>query len=296
MGNTLQYNYTIIIPHRDIPGLLRQCLDSIPHRDDVQIIVVDDNSDPKNVDFEHFPGLGEKNTEVYLTKKGKGAGYARNVGLKHAKGKWLIFADADDRFNNCLAEAMDKHLNSEADCIYFRITGGSYSPDVKQPDTVDGYLTAFKQYQQGNDESLRFEYSVVWAKFVKKKLVDKHNIRFSETMSGNDTLFSIKTSLYAQKRELSNLPIYCYYYRDGSLYHNNPNLVKEQTDRLRVALSVHKVTKDHHIGFLQDYALWTWQRIYSLNKWKAYLLLPSILFNYGPRYTIRTLARTYFNQ
>ena len=38
-------NYTIIIPHHNIPNLLRRCLHSIPLRDDVQIIVVDDCSD-----------------------------------------------------------------------------------------------------------------------------------------------------------------------------------------------------------------------------------------------------------
>ena len=48
-------NYSIIIPHRNIPLLLRRCLDSIPRRMDIQIIVVDDNSDPGQVDFEHFP-------------------------------------------------------------------------------------------------------------------------------------------------------------------------------------------------------------------------------------------------
>ena len=44
-------NYSIIIPHKNIPNLLQRCLDSIPNREDVQIIVVDDNSDPNIVDF-----------------------------------------------------------------------------------------------------------------------------------------------------------------------------------------------------------------------------------------------------
>ena len=36
-------NYSIIIPHKNIPDLLQRCLDSIPRREDVQIID-DDNS------------------------------------------------------------------------------------------------------------------------------------------------------------------------------------------------------------------------------------------------------------
>ena len=49
-------NYSIIIPHKNIPQLLKRCLDSIPQRDDVQIIVVDDNSSSDIVDFANFPG------------------------------------------------------------------------------------------------------------------------------------------------------------------------------------------------------------------------------------------------
>lgn len=63
------YTYTIIIPHRNIPKLLQRCLDSIPHRDDLHIIVVDDNSDPDKVDFEHFPGYDRNDVELNLLKK-----------------------------------------------------------------------------------------------------------------------------------------------------------------------------------------------------------------------------------
>lgn len=42
-------NYSIIIPHKNISSLLRRCLDSIPERDDLEIIVVDDNSNEKTI-------------------------------------------------------------------------------------------------------------------------------------------------------------------------------------------------------------------------------------------------------
>jgi glycosyltransferase involved in cell wall biosynthesis len=90
--------FSVIIPHKNRPDLLQYCLNSIPRRKDIQIIVVDDNSDEDKVNFNKFPGLDDEYVEIYLTKEGKGAGYARNMGLKHAKGKWLLFADADDFF------------------------------------------------------------------------------------------------------------------------------------------------------------------------------------------------------
>lgn len=65
------YNFSIIIPHYNNEQDLRRCMASIPDRDDVQIIIVDDNSDPKKVDFDHFPGLDRKNTDIIFFKRRK---------------------------------------------------------------------------------------------------------------------------------------------------------------------------------------------------------------------------------
>ena len=113
----IEINYSFIIPHRNVPHLLQRCIDSIPKRDDIQIIIVDDNSDPKIVNFECFPGLNEKCVEVYFTKEGKGAGYARNIGLTYAKGKWFLFPDADDHYTTDLMNVLDKYVNSNYDII-----------------------------------------------------------------------------------------------------------------------------------------------------------------------------------
>lgn len=75
-------DYTIIVAHKNSPELLQYCLDSIPVREDVQVIVVDDNSSAEIVDFEHFPQWKGAHYQYYLTKEGKGAGYARNMGLE----------------------------------------------------------------------------------------------------------------------------------------------------------------------------------------------------------------------
>lgn len=33
----MNYTYTVIIPHKSIPELLKRCLDSLPERDDLQV-------------------------------------------------------------------------------------------------------------------------------------------------------------------------------------------------------------------------------------------------------------------
>ena len=102
--------YSIIIPHKDTPDLLQQCLDSIPVRMDTEVIVIDDDSNPEKVDFNNFPRWKGKYYSTIFTKKGLGAGYARNVGLEHANGKWVIFSDADDYFLPSFDNILNENL------------------------------------------------------------------------------------------------------------------------------------------------------------------------------------------
>ena len=159
-------NYTFIIPHKNIPDLLQRCLNSIPRREDIQIIVVDDNSDPEKVDFEHFPGVGEPCVEVYFTKEGKGAGYARNVGLKHIKGRWLLFADADDYFLPNLLLVLDKHLLDVVDIIYFEVES-RFSNTNERANRNEFFNSLLSNIDINNKYSigqLKYKHVVPWGK------------------------------------------------------------------------------------------------------------------------------------
>lgn len=212
-----EINYSIIIPHKNIPELLQRCLNSIPRRDDIQVIVVDDNSDPDKVDFEHFPGLGEKCVEVYFTKEGKGAGYARNVGLQHVKGKWLLFADADDFFNSCFLSAVDKHLNSYYDIIYFAVNS-VFSATLAPSNRCNPHNQILEDALARNDYNLlRYYKYEPWGKMIKTSLVKKNHLNFEETFVSNDVRFSIILGYFAKNISVDLLPIYCVTVRRGSL-------------------------------------------------------------------------------
>ena len=58
-------NYSIIIPHYDIPDLLIRCLHSIPVRPDVQVIVVDDCSPEADKYLDKYPELSRPYLEFY---------------------------------------------------------------------------------------------------------------------------------------------------------------------------------------------------------------------------------------
>lgn len=202
-------HYSIIIPHKNCVDLLQNCLDSIPVRDDVQVIIVDDNSDASLVDFDHFPKWRGANYECYLTKEGGGAGFCRNVGLDHAKGKWVLFVDADDFVLPVINSIFDECVDEDADIIYFRPSAVMLSDRRTPSKRADGYNGIIDRYQDSGDENeLRVMFLSPCSKFVKRTLIDENNIRFDEIRYGNDNYFAAAIGAMADKIKASDDSFY----------------------------------------------------------------------------------------
>lgn len=238
-------NYTIIIPHKNTPKYLQRCLDSIPERDDIQVIVVDDNSD--NLDTINFPGLYKKNTEVYFTKEGKGAGYARNIGLSYAKGKWILFADADDYFNLDFLTFTDEYLDSDNEIIYF--SASSIDIDTGKRSNRNKILVkSINEYKEGctkSKDNLLFKNWMPWSKMFKHDFIKKNNLKFEEVKVGNDALFVINAGILADKICVDINSIYCVTYNKKSLSFNfNQNLFDERfMSKIRINNYLTKLNK-----------------------------------------------------
>jgi glycosyltransferase involved in cell wall biosynthesis len=210
--------FSIIIPHFDIPGLLMRCLKSIPVSEDIQVIVVDDNSPDSDTYLERYPELSRPYLEFIRAPKNGGAGYARNVGLDHAKGKWLLFADADDFYVDNMYDIISMHVESDDDVIYFQ-KQSVYSDDINRISPRSGYIDKIMDMylKTGDELPVRTRYYAPWAKMIKRCLVEKYDIRFEEIMYSNDVLFSTYVGFYAKKIEAVDTVLYVITAREGSL-------------------------------------------------------------------------------
>ena len=202
----MSYNYSIIIPHKDTPLLLERCLRSIPAWSEIQIIIIDDNSSPGTVDFSHFPGYGRENVEAIFTKEGKGAGYARNTGLSHARGKWIIFADADDFFTDDCFTILNEYMDSHNDVIYFNARF-VMSDDISKESKRGTYYNNFFNDSDAKNK-LRYQSQVPWCKMIRHDFILAHTIQFDETKIANDAYFSCLVGVYAQNAAIDNRAIY----------------------------------------------------------------------------------------
>ena len=212
-------NYSIIIPHKNIPILLERCLNSIPERKDIQVIVIDDNSNPSEVELLKNFEKNRLNVEVILSKDGKGAGYARNIGLKRASGKWVLFADSDDFFSKNAFDYFDSYLNSKSDLVYFMM-GSCLSDTLEKANRHLAYSTMIMAYlntDNGNEDNMRYKMSGPVCKMVKNIMIKKNNITFDEVIASNDIMFSAKIGFYSRNIEVDDRTVYYATVRQGSL-------------------------------------------------------------------------------
>lgn len=199
-------DYSLIIPHCNSVVLLRKLLDSVDRNLDVQTIVVDDNSTDRQ--FEAVVRLQEEYAFELYKNEGASAGGARNTGMKYAKGRWLIFADADDYFTGDMSRLLDAHSESDADVVFFNV--GSRRRENGEKANRDRYIKRlFSQWNTRKDEMIfRCRYIAPWGKIYKRRFVEENSIYFEECIGGNDMLFSVRTGVEADKIEIDTHEFY----------------------------------------------------------------------------------------
>lgn len=96
---------SIIIPIYNGEQFIGQALDSIPARDDIEVICIDDCSTDRTLEIlNNYKRLPLK---VFHNEANMGIGYTTNVGINNATGEYITGMDIDDYFitelfENCL--------------------------------------------------------------------------------------------------------------------------------------------------------------------------------------------------
>lgn len=101
---------SIIIPVYNAEKTIGECLSSILSSDfdrDFEIIVVDDGSTDKSIEK-----IKDLNVQI-IHQKNKGAGAARNIGVRHAKSDLIVFVDSDVTLFKDTLKRVYEHLKKD---------------------------------------------------------------------------------------------------------------------------------------------------------------------------------------
>lgn len=237
--------FSFIIPHKngDI-AQLRRCLDSIPHREDVQIIIVDDCSDASVFDVGELKKLQDACTEVYWLETGVGPGGARNYALDRAKGEWIFFVDADDYYEKeNLKRLLDLCTHSMADVVYM---GYQVIADGQKKVNLNGYEEDGDRLYDLDDceRDAYLDAFYPWQKCLKRSLLNSQNLRFDELYLSEDRILALEALLSAKKVERFSSPVYNYVIHENSLTTSKPSYERTK-GAVGVAIETNRILKRH---------------------------------------------------
>lgn len=118
---------SVIIPMYNQEKLIIDALESIPKRDDIETIVIDDKSTDKSIESvaKYIYSNPNKDIKLLYNSENKGVGYTVNVGYEFAKGEYMVLLGSDDYFITDEFLKCIKELDG-TDLVYFdlRINNG----------------------------------------------------------------------------------------------------------------------------------------------------------------------------
>ncbi len=173
---------SVIIPVYNKAKYIVDTLDSVLKQSftDFEALLIDDGStDSSDMICDKYRSLDSRFKTFHISNKGVSA--ARNYGIKHAKGKYISFIDADDIIDSTFFEKMHKAMiDNNADMVVC----GYY--EINKEEKTDYYLKSCLEYD--TFEVLKYNIlCTLWNKlFVRSKI--KH--LFDESIStSEDSLF-----------------------------------------------------------------------------------------------------------
>lgn len=208
--------FSIIVPVYNAEIYLNECIESVIAQSysDYELILVDDGSKDSSGEICDFYAEKHDNIKV-IHQKNCGQSRARYNGMVMAKGKYILFLDSDDYWDeNLLSEIKSTIDKTNADIIMFnalRING----------DHVTKFKPIFKEESETNiiskDECIYITLSTslnnaLWKKAIKYEIIDLEKISKTLDLKLSEDLMQSIIMLDGA-RKIAYIDKYLYNYR-----------------------------------------------------------------------------------
>lgn len=217
--------FSIVIPVYNVEEYIGRCLESVKNQTfkDYEVIVVNDGCTDKSIEV-------AKQYDVKIIKtEHVSVSEARNIGVKHTKGEYLIFLDSDDYWDNELLNEINKSLNNNPDLVRFQVRTVTDTGDVKN--YKEKTFTSLSG-KQAFDEICRFHFvESIWCYAIKRKYYITEKYEFKKGKIHED--FGLTPLIIIKAKKVNSISYigYNYYRRSGSIMNTlDYNWTKKKVD------------------------------------------------------------------
>lgn len=263
---------SIIIPIYNVGKYLDECLKSVLCQSfkDIEIICINDGSTDNSLAILESYGKMDERIKIINQKNG-GLGHARNVGLKHASGDYVVFLDSDDYIAiNAITRLYENSLSNDSDIVIYKIARFDFEGNVNYKLPAFDFANVFSDVDFNN---FTFRYCDIkpyvlnasfsaCLKFYKKKFLDKHDdLMFPEGLAYEDVPFHVKTMLYAEKISFEPEFLYFYRYNPNSIINTSSN----GRDIFKICNLVESflITNNFYDEFIEEFKLFKITQIFN---------------------------------
>ena len=195
---------SVIVPVYNGEKYIRQSLDSIVGQtlSEIEIILVDDGSTDGAPEILESYAKADPRVRIFH-QQNRYAGAARNLGLEHATGEYVMFWDADDYFElNALELMYTKAKEHEADlCLcdaqdFDDETGTKINHTYLRKPFPEQEVFSIQDFKE---RIYDFTSTVCWNKMARREFLEKNEIRFQELKHINDFAAVIEMMTFAER-------------------------------------------------------------------------------------------------
>lgn len=205
------YNNKLDELNESINSIINQNIESY------ELILVNDGSTLEEID-KFCKSASNKNKNIkYLYQTNSGSAVARNNGLTHATGKYIIFVDSDDILNKNFYKNFQKYDFNELDVAIFDYSYCDKNNEALHHLTEEDVKNITKEnlienVLYGSDRFNDFMFGSIWAKCFSRNFLIENNIKFrDELRKAQDRMFMLE--VYTKCSSFKYIPIYAYKYR-----------------------------------------------------------------------------------
>jgi heptose III glucuronosyltransferase len=202
------------VPFRNVERYLQACLDSLfaQTRPIDELILVDDRSTDDTAAIAERAARARPNVKI-IRGPGRGAAAARNLGLQHATGDYLAFADADDVLEPDMYERMVRLLEREN--LDMALCNARYHFEGREADRPVFAHAALAGPVSGSEwlahklESREFLHAV-WMHLYRRAFLEDNRLRFTEGLMHEDVTWTTRALMLAKRVAYVDAPLYAY--------------------------------------------------------------------------------------
>ena len=233
--------FSIIVPVYNVEKYIKKCLDSIKKQtyENYEVIIVNDGS--KENEEKIIKKYLKDNHFIYLLKKNGGLSDARNYGLKHVNGDYLIFLDSDDYISKDLLKKLNEELiKNPVDVIKFGINNVDENGKITKRALTNSFKNINKK--QAINNILKDEY-IDPACIYSYKLDFWKNNNFQYKVGTIHEDFGLTPVILSKARSITSIDYYGYNYlcRDSSIMtETNYEKIKKRVEDFKNHYLSHK--------------------------------------------------------